>query len=123
MKIYNNKYLPEIGHCFILNNSYYLTCPLDIEAEEVEIDTDNITKIIPNHFNIDNKFEIVLSDKTKKKMVNAIFSNDDQIAIMLNYQASKTTQNKEIYNLMQGWREWISIIINKCKELQNEQQN
>jgi len=39
---------------------------------------------------------------------------------MLNYQESKTTKNKEIYNLMQGWRKWLSEIINKIKELKNE---
>lgn len=58
-------------------------------------------------------------DKIKETFIKYIFTNDEQIAIMLNYQDSKTVQHKEIYNNMQGWRKWISEEINKIKE--NEQ--
>lgn len=57
-------------------------------------------------------------DKIKETFIKYIFTNDEQIAIMLNYQDSKIAKNKEIYNLMQGWRKWIS---EKIEEIKNNQ--
>jgi hypothetical protein len=54
-------------------------------------------------------------DKIKETFIKYIFTNDEQIAIMLNYQDSKIAKNKEIYNLMQGWRKWISEKIEEIK--------
>ena len=116
---YNDRLLPDVGKCFKVNGQHKFTCKPTDEYEEVKIGEEFI-EIIPNHFIIGNKFEIKLSPNTKKNIITKLFSNDDQIAIMLNYQESKTTKNKEIYNLMQGWRKWLSEIINKIKELKNE---
>ena len=116
---YNNRLIPDVGKCFNTNNNYQFTCSLNDEYEEVEIG-EEVVEVIPNHFIIGNKFEITLSPKTKKNLIGKLFSNDDQIAIMLNYQASKTTKNKEIYNLMQDWRNWFDIIINKARNLKDE---
>lgn len=117
---YNDRLLPDVGKCFKVNGQHKFTCKPTDEYEEVEIG-EEVIEIIPNHFILGNKFEIKISPKTKKNLISKLFSNDDQIAIMLNYQASKTVKNKEIYNLMQGWRDWFSFIIKYIKELNNEQ--
>lgn len=118
MKKLNNKYIPEVGKCFHYKNEYrFVVYENQLEEiEEVEIN-DDVREVISNHFILDNKFELILNENLKKNLVNQIFSNDDQIAIMLNYQDSKTVKNKEMYNLMQGWRNWFSEIITKIKNM------
>jgi hypothetical protein len=119
MKKCNKKYIPEAGYCFKEKEGYALlyTCPIeDIDRfEEIEIGTD-ITDMGDNQFIVGGKFMVELNDETKKTLVNKLFSNDDQIAIILNYNDSKTVENKELYNLMQNWRKWFSNIIKRFKE-------
>lgn len=57
-------------------------------------------------------------DKIKEVFIKYIFTNDEQIAIILNYQDSKNAKNKAIYNLMQDWRKWIS---ERIEEIKNNQ--
>lgn len=112
---YNNRLIPDVGKCFKVANKYVLTCAIDDDYEEVEIGED-IVELFTNHYILGGKFEIVFSPDIKKKLIHQLFSNDDQIAILLNYQLSKTVENKTKYNLMQNWRQWFSVIINKIKE-------
>ena len=51
----------------------------------------------------------------KAKIVKRVFSNDDQIAIILNKDSSP--ENAELYNKMQEWREWAGILANKIASL------
>ena len=51
----------------------------------------------------------------KAKIVKRQFSNDDQIAIILNKDSSP--ENAELYNKMQEWREWAGILANKIASL------
>lgn len=117
---YNDRLLPDVGKCFKVNGQYKFTCKPTDEYQEIEIG-EEVIEIIPNHYILGNKFEIIISPNTKKNLINKLFSNDDQIAIILNYQSSNTTNDKEIYNLMQGWRDWFSVIIKYIKNSNNEQ--
>ena len=47
----------------------------------------------------------------KKKWVNKQFTNDDQIAIMLNKDNSE--EDLLLFNKMQEWRKWAGIVANK----------
>lgn len=119
MKRCGNKFVPEIGKCFksgfFHSFTWGVNSPFE-DVEEVEIG-DDVIELNTDRYVIGNKFGIEYSDNLKRDLVNKVFSNDDQIAIMLNYQESKTNENKEMMNLMQGWREWFSDIITKIKEI------
>ena len=54
-------------------------------------------------------------ESLKAKIVKRQFSNDDQIAIILNKDSSP--ENAELYNKMQEWREWAGILANKIASL------
>lgn len=112
---YNDRLIPDVGKCFLVNGQYKLTCKLGEECDEVEIG-DEIEEIFPNQYIVGGKFLVTLSASTKKNIISKMFSNDDQIAIMLNYQQEeKSEKHIQVYNLMQDWRNYISKIINDIK--------
>lgn len=47
----------------------------------------------------------------KAKYVKRMFSNDDQIAIMLNRDRSK--EDLELFDKMQEWRDWAGVLAKK----------
>jgi hypothetical protein len=51
----------------------------------------------------------------KKKWVNKQFTNDDQIAIMLNKDDSE--EDLFLFNKMQEWRKWSGIIAKKITSI------
>lgn len=54
-------------------------------------------------------------EEYKARFVKKLFSNDDQIAIMLNYQ--RTDEDTLIYNKMQEWRDWAGLLAKKIISL------
>ena len=52
----------------------------------------------------------------KSKIVNKQFTNDDQIAIILNKDDSE--EDLLLYNKMQEWRKWAGIVAKKIKNLE-----
>ena len=60
-------------------------------------------------------FHVKFTNNMKKTLVNKIFSNDDQIAIILNKDNSD--DDMKIYNLMQDWREYFSKLIKEMEAL------
>lgn len=111
---YNNRLIPDVGNCFKVGNKYVFTCAIDDDYEEVEIGED-IVELFTNHYILGGKFEVILSPDTKKNLVHQLFSNDDQIAIILNQNF-----DEEIFNIMQEWRTYFSSIIQKMKEMKNQ---
>ncbi len=57
----------------------------------------------------------------KKFVVGKRYSNDDQIAIMLNKDESD--EGKLAYNKMQEWREWASVVAHKIMDCINSKNN
>lgn len=51
----------------------------------------------------------------KSKIVNKMFTNDDQIAIMLNKDDSE--EDLLLFNKMQEWRNWAGIVAKKVMAL------
>lgn len=54
-------------------------------------------------------------DEWKSKFVHKQFSNDDQIAIMLNKDDSE--EDRLLYNKMQEWRRWSGELAKKIMEI------
>lgn len=54
----------------------------------------------------------------KKYIVHKRYSNDDQIAIMLNKDDSE--EDALAYEKMQEWREWASVLARKIMEIINK---
>jgi beta-lactamase class D len=57
-------------------------------------------------------------EEYKARFVKKLFSNDDQIAIMLNYQRSE--DDFELYNKMQEWRDWCGTLAKAIIKLNNK---
>ena len=57
-------------------------------------------------------------EEYKARFVKKLFSNDDQIAIMLNYQRSG--DDSELYNKMQEWRDWCGTLAKSIVNLNNK---
>ena len=53
----------------------------------------------------------------KTKLVNKQFTNNDQIAIILNKDDSD--EDLLLFNKMQEWRKWAGIVANKIMDLMN----
>ncbi len=120
--IQGNKIIPEAGKIFKLANRISFTLPSDTVGYEIlDINIDNVS-LDSEYAYCDNKFAVKIEDKTplKGRLINKVFSNDDELAILLNYQASKTAQNREKLELLQSWRDWFGnlaeIIENKLLE-------
>ena len=80
---------------------------------ETKLNLENIQKI-GNFVVYDGlKDRITTSDfaKLKSKFVNKQFTNDDQIAIMLNKDDSE--EDLFLFDKMQEWRAWAGIIAKK----------
>ena len=54
-------------------------------------------------------------EQLKAKYVKRLFSNDDQIAIMLN--KDKSAADAELYERMQEWRDWCGVLAKKVKSM------
>ena len=50
-------------------------------------------------------------EQLKAKYVKRLFSNDDQIAIMLN--KNRSAEDAELFKKMQEWRDWCGILAKK----------
>lgn len=96
-----NYIIPSVGKIFKHNNSLSFRLPSDSKGYEVlDINTENIS-IVSSYAFIDNKFAVKIESPLKGKLINKVFTNDDEIAIILN-------NNKDKLDCLQQWREWAS---------------
>jgi hypothetical protein len=56
-------------------------------------------------------------EQLKAKYVKRLFSNDDQIAIMLNKERS--AEDAELFDKMQEWRDWCGVLAKKVISMKN----
>lgn len=79
--------------------------PAGVNYNEIDIDTEKIKKIGTYVF-VDNIVAVKIGSHAEMKtaLVKSIYSNDDQIAIMLN-------GNQADMDLMQNWRTYISDLL------------
>lgn len=109
LKRYNGKRLVAIGYSFKVNEAYTI--------KEESIDLSTIERISDSSIKVltENDSVIMMGNNTKRTygdwktiIVKWRYSNDDQIAIMLNKDESE--EDLEKYNRMQSWREWASTL-------------
>lgn len=121
MYIANNKQYSDAGKILIGKNmiGYAFPFATEIVAEE-EIIIDDM--IIEN-----NEFIVYHNGKIRQRyypnydyadwktaIIKQRYSNDDQIAIMLNFET-----DSDSYQRMQSWREWASVLSHKIINLKS----
>lgn len=111
MKQYGDYLLPSVGKYFKSNNVIQFKVPADAEYEELDINPDNITIAGQMAF-VDSVFAVGGQDyrELKTNLVKKLFSNDDQIAIMLN-------EDEDMLSFMNDWRAWFGNCAKKIISL------
>lgn len=88
----------------------------DITLDDMKIDDDFIT------YSSGNVVQLAHPERSYAEWKSAIikwrYSNDDQIAIILNRDDSEGDRLK--YERMQAWRDWASTLAKKIVSLQNK---
>lgn len=120
LKRYNGERLVAIGYFFKVDEAY--------AVQEESIDLSTIEKISDSSIKVltENGSVVMIGNNTNRTygdwktiIIKWRYSNDDQIAIMLNKDESE--EDLEKYNRMQSWREWAStlskVIINLNKNI------
>lgn len=91
----------------------------DIIEEEIILDDMHISNSLILYSN-NNIAQSVINNGTytdyKKALIKKKYSNDDQIAIMLNKDSGEEI-DLLAYDKMQEWREWASIVAKKILEV------
>ena len=119
MFIKSNMIYSEAGYILKCDNKRAFQMPYDSSKEYIEIPIDiTNTKIESVMFNMDGvvfrnneKYDY---GQWKANIIKKRYSNDDQIAIMLNRGDEESNM---IYNKMMQWREYASILAKKFVEL------
>lgn len=86
---------------------------LDIQIDDMIIDGKYIkysNGLIKEIYNPNESY-----DQIKARIIKRLFSNDDQIAIILNKEDSE--EDLLLYNKMQEWRAWAGVVAKKIKNL------
>lgn len=119
MFIKGNMIYSEAGYILKCDNKRAFQMPYDASKEYIEIPIDiTNTKIESGMINMDGvvfrnneKYDY---GQWKANIIKKRYSNDDQIAIMLNHGDEESNM---IYNKMMQWREYASMLAKKFVEL------
>ena len=119
MFIKGNMIYSEAGYILKCDNKRAFQMPYDSSKEYIEIPIDiTNTRIESGMINMDGvvfrnneKYDY---GQWKANIIKKRYSNDDQIAIMLNRGDEESNM---IYNKMMQWREYASILAKKFVEL------
>ena len=115
MYIVKNKVYADAGYVLIHNNTVSFSFENVDQKDiiETKIDLEDMRKI--GKFIVYGKLKDYIScieyKDWKKKWINKQFTNDDQIAIILNKEDSE--EDLFLFNKMQEWREWSGVIAKK----------
>ena len=119
MFIKSNMIYSEAGYILKCDNKKAFQLPYDASKEYIEIPIDiTNTKIESGMIDMDGvvfrnnkKYDY---GQWKANIIKKRYSNDDQIAIMLN---RGDEESNTIYNKMMQWREYASVLAKKFVEL------
>lgn len=87
---------------------------IDITLDDMKIENGRYL-VYSNGLIIERYDPNLTYEQLKSKIVKRLFSNDDQIAIMLNKDESEN--DLMIYNKMQEYRNWASVLAKKILSL------
>ncbi len=122
MYIIKNKTYAEAGNYLIGNTAKGLSAPTSMGPFiEYKMDISNLL-IDQNSISFDNIVwknpGINSYSDAKKYIINKRYTNDAQIAIILNKDNSE--EDQLAYQKMQEWRDWASILARKIMEVINK---
>lgn len=110
----SNKTYASAGNLLKKKGWVGFSCKTSDDIIEIPINTDDIT--IKNDMFVWNNGKLQLPiipngtyGEYKKRLINKIFSNDDQIALILNKDFDQ--DSSVAFEEMQKWREYFSIFI------------
>jgi hypothetical protein len=99
------------GYSFLAELSEFSERAITLDDMKIEGDTLNYSNgLIRELYDPNATYE-----QLKSKYVKILFSNDDQIAIMLN--KDKSSEDLELFNKMQEWRDWCGVLAKKVVNL------
>ena len=112
---------PEAGYYLIGNGYQGFVAPSSASPfQEIEMDT-SLISVTPKSIEFDRiKWKnpgIGSYTDAKKFLIGKRYSNDDQIAIILNKDDSE--EDTLAFEKMQEWREWASVMAHKIMEIIN----
>ena len=118
MRVYNNKVIADVGYYLQYQTLCGFSLPLIEGAEYTQHKISDDVSIQEGYALIGNKFFWSMED-TKAKVIKQMFNYDEQIAIILNRNESE--EDKSMFELMQGWRQFVSDRIRIARNLINTQ--
>ena len=124
MIIYKDKIYAKPGY-YLQNNkgecNYSL--PYSEDDEYTEIESDIMESPLPGYYKIFPRYLYKVKDNANIKgdLIRFLWSNDEQIAIMLNKDRSE--EDLAMYNFMQEYRTYFSKLAKQIKELETVDKN
>ena len=122
MFTHNGSIYADAGKVLVSKSKIGYKLPLGTSpVEEKDIDLSSLSikgRLIVGDVQILNHPTFTF-DQWKAHIVKWRYTNDDQIAIMLN----KDNGDNEMYNFMQEWRKWFSNIVHNIEKLYNTEKN
>ena len=118
-----NKIYSEAGKYILCNNKigYEFLAEEEKDCVESDIDLSDLKKRFNSIYSCtDNKISFCLYDddnydSIKSRLIKLRYSNDDQIALILN--KDKSDEDLEYFNKMQEWRTWAGDVAKKLMTL------
>lgn len=101
----------RIGYSFEGNLIDFIEMPITIDDMHIE----DKYLVYNNGLLVEQYDPNITYEQLKTKIVKRLFSNDDQIAIMLNKDDSEN--DLMLYNKMQEYRNWASVLAKKILSL------
>ena len=97
--------------------------PYSEDDEYTEIESDIMESPLPGYYKIFPRYLYKVKDNANIKgdLIRFLWSNDEQIAIMLNKDRSE--EDLAMYNFMQEYRTYFSNLAKQIKELETVDKN
>lgn len=105
MKRYGDKIIAEVGNVLSNGKSYAFAFKYNENHEYIEEAIGDDIKEVRGGYLIKGVMHLSKKDATKKYLISKLWTNDDQIAIILNKDRSE--EDAAMYEFMQSWREWF----------------
>lgn len=106
MKRYGDKVIAEVGNVLHNGKSHAFAFKYNENIEYTEEVIGDDVKEIGSGYLIKGVMHLSKKDATKKYLVSRLWTNDDQIAIILNKDRSE--EDAAMFEFMQSWRKWFS---------------